>query len=856
MIFQKHYLTAEAPGADLQRDDQSAANHPTTYYTLRWFDWTAVALLLAALITAASRLVATDWTNDLPLVLTITVLGLIAGLALGQSRFTPRTVFFFAFTFGLFTVCWQLGMAQQTEALWSDRLNALLLRLGIIIYQLINKLTVRDSLLFLVLMGFLFWGLTVYAGYVLVRYGDAWKATLPTGLAIFVIHYYDPNVTRRAWALAFYIFFTLVLVARMTFIRQRNRWQANRTSLPPHLSLDFIRFTMLFASLIVVVAWTAPAVAKAVPAAEKLWQPVRLSWSEAVDDMNYAFASLRSTRPVYSTVYGNSATLGRGTPLGPTQIFNIRTPLDIPTGVRYYWRARTFDTYRDGQWFSNIDTSHDFDPENDELVAPAGIGRWEGNFEVTSVVNMATLFTPTQPLWVSRSSRVHYIENPDGTVDISTFIADPFIRPGEIYQVKASISAPTITELRQAGEDYPDWVTERYLQYPANISDRTRQLADEITAGLETPYDKAAAITEYLRKNITYVETIDGQPQPGQEVIDWFLFDYKQGFCNYYATAEIILLRLAGIPARWSIGYAQGELITEETRETRLDLGGDTLLYTVRQKDSHAWPEVFFPGIGWVEFEPTVGQPDIVRPLEDALAPLIPNLSAIEQRDRELEEAERLRDMNSQAAARNAKNSSLTLIWITAIFASLILLLALAAFLLPALGIPGLAVWLERGLSRLGLQPPQNIQRWAERSANQQVIQLKPVPVLIEAALEKIGLRPPRLLRQWARRSQLPALALAYTEINRSLSRLGQPAAANDTPGERASALGRLVPPADEPAHHLVREYQIETFSQQPANVDAARQAARDIRRFSTRALAQRFLSRFQTQDRRRPRIK
>jgi transglutaminase-like putative cysteine protease len=852
MTFQKPRLTSDALEADQPGASHMTANLPTTYYSLRWFDWTAVALLLAALVTAAMRLVATDWTNGLPIILTITVLGLIAGLALGQSRFSPRTVFVFAFTFGLFTVSWQLGTTQQTEALWADRLSALLLRLGIIIYQLINRLTVRDSLLFLVLMGFLFWGLSVHAGYVLARYGDAWKATLPTGLAIFVIHYYDPNVTRRAWALAFFIFFTLVLVARTTFIRQRNRWQANRTALPPHLSLDFIRFTMLFASLIVVVAWTAPALAKALPAAQKLWQPVRSSWNEAVDDMNYAFASLRSSRPVYSTVYGNSATLGRGTPLGPTQIFNVRTPLDIPTGVRYYWRARTFDTYRDGQWFSNIDTSHDFDPENDDLLTTSSTGRWESNFEVTSVVNMATLFTPAQPQWVSRTSQVYYVENPDGTLDISTFIADPFIRPGEVYQVKSSVSAPTITELRQAGEDYPDWVTERYLQLPGNISAETRQLAEDITAGLETPYDKAAAITQYLRENITYVETIDGAPQPGQEVIDWFLFDYKQGFCNYYATAEVILLRLAGIPARWSIGYAQGELITEETRETRPDLGGDTLLYTVRQKDSHAWPEVFFPEIGWVEFEPTVGQPDIARPLEDTQNPLTPNLSAIEQRDRELEEAERLQDRNAQPGSPIEQDPRRVLFWIAGILASLILLLALATFLLPALGIPGLAVWLEQGLRRLGIQPPQNVQRWAERSANQRVIQLKPVPVILETALEKMGLRPPHLLRQWARRSQLPALALAYTEINRSLSRLGQPAGATDTPAERADALGALVPPTNEPAHRLVREYQIETFSQQLADLDAARQAAQDIRRFSSRAVIQRILSRFQVQDRRK----
>jgi transglutaminase-like putative cysteine protease len=846
----KQQRAAQMPEASQVNPNPIAANTSTTYYPLRTFDWTAIALLLAALATAASRLVSTNWTDGLSVVVTITVLGLIAGLALGQSRFSPRTVFFFAFVFGLFTVSWQIGLNQQNEAFWDDRMGALLLRLGIIIYQLIHKLTIRDSLLFLVLMGFLFWGLSVHAGYVLVRYADAWKATLPAGLAIFVIHYFDPLVVRRGWALAFYIFFTLMLVARMTFLGQRSRWQANRTALPPHLSLDFIRFTMLFASLIVVVAWTAPALAKAVPAAQKLWQPVRTSWNSAVDDMNYAFASLRSTRPVYSTVYGNNTTLGQGTPLGPGQIFTVRAPLDVPTGVRYYWRARTFDTYHDGQWFSTIDSSHDFDPENNDLSTTTGTGRFEGSFEVTSAVNMGTLFTPAQPLWLSRPSKMDYVKNPDGTLDISTIIADPFLRPGEIYQVKSSVSAPTITELRQTGEDYPAWVTERYLQLPENITAETKQLAEKITAGLETPYDKAAAITEYLRKNITYVETLDGQPQPGQEVIDWFLFDYQKGFCNYYATAEVVLLRLAGIPARWSIGYAQGELITEEKREARPELGGDTLLYRVRQKDAHAWPEAYFPGIGWVEFEPTVGQSDIERPLGDTQDPTIPNLSAIEQRDRALEEAERLIDRNTQPPTPFEQAPQRALFWLAGILAGLILLLVLATFLLPALGIPGTAAWLERSLRRLGLQPPQNVRRWAERSANQQVIQLKPVPVIFEAALKKIGLRPPRLLRQWARRAQLPPLALAYTEINRSLSRLGRPAAVTDTPAERAEALGTLVPPTNDPAHRLVNEYQFETFGQQPADLEAARLAARDIRRFSTRAVLQRFLSRFQVQDR------
>jgi len=78
----------------------------------------------------------------------------------------------------------------------------------------------------------------------------------------------------------------------------------------------------------------------------------------------------------------------------------------------------------------------------------------------------------------------------------------------------------------------------------------------------------------------------------------------KQGFCNYYATAEVILLRSVGIPARLAVGYAQGDNVD------------DPLLYTVRQRDAHAWPEVYFPGVGWVEFEPTASQPTLVRPQE------------------------------------------------------------------------------------------------------------------------------------------------------------------------------------------------------------------------------------------------
>jgi transglutaminase-like putative cysteine protease len=813
----------------------------------RWWDWPAALLLVGAILTAATRLASTEWTENLSIVQTTAFFGVIAGLALGASRYSSRITGLLATVYGGFIVCWQLGSILDENMLWSERLLTLLKRLGIIIYELVNHQTVLDSLLFIVLMNLLFWVLAAYAGYVLVRYADAWKAIVPSGLALFVIHYYDPLVARRTWYLAFFVFFGLVLVARMAFVQQHARWKDTRTSLPPHLSLDFIRFAILFASAIVLLSWTAPALANALPVAERLWRPVRSTWNDAMDNFNYAFASLRSTMPVYSPVYGNNAVLGRGTKLTNTQIFIARAPVDVPPGVRFYWRARTFDQYANGQWYSNINTNYPYQPDTSELVVPQGLGRWIGKFEISSAVYMGTLFTPPQPLWVDRAGQVQYAPNPDGTVDLSSFISSPSVTPGEIYHVNASLSSPTIEQMRMAGTDYPSYITERYLQLPDNITPRTRQLAEQITAGLETPYEKAAAITNWLRNNITYTAEIEEVPPPDVEPIDWFLFDLKKGFCNYYSSAEIVMLRSLGIPARWSIGYAQGEQVTDETLQS---IRENQMGFIVRQKDAHAWPEVYFPTIGWVEFEPTAAQPDIVRlvtgDLSQSSNSLNPNNNpdTPQQRDDGISS-----DREPSAAGANEQNRMNVVYWMLAIFAGIILLLLAIARLLPLFGLPAASVLVEKALVRIGIQPPETVQRLARHAEDNppsRVIHLQPFPVLIEAALRKVGIRPPRFIRQWSRHAQLPPLARAYTEINRSLQRIGQPPARNDTPAERAASLGKHLPAAEDPAIRLVREYEIGTFSRIPANLEIARQSANQLQRLSLRARLERLFTRLQ----------
>lgn len=807
--------------------------------TFRWWDIPAATLLLVALLTAATRLVVTDWTDYLYLAQNLALLGGVSGLAIGQSRFSPRLAAFFAISYGAFAIPWQLGSTLGTDIPWTERLFILSSRLDVVINQLIRHEVVQDSLLFIVLMSVLFWVLGVHAGYTLTRYGVAWQAVLPTGLALFVIHSFDAIITRRAWYLAIYLFFSLVLVARCAYLQHHKRWQNSRTALPPHLGLDFIRFTLLAAAILVIFAWTVPALAESLPAAQRAWQPIRQAWNITRDRFDEAFASLRSTVGVVSDYYGSSLMLGRGNLLTDAEVFRVKPPEDAPPGQRYYWRARVVDYYFNSGWDTTSEVLTVFDPQDTFLVLPETNDRFHGLFDFVPANHVSTVFVPGQPEWMNKPGTIEHYVNPDGTMDVAMFRANPVIRAGNPYQVRASVSNFTVKQLRDAAnEEYPDWILERYLQLPDNITPRTRELAAAITEGIENPYDKVVAITNFLRTNIQYSRTVPEQPR-NQEAIDWFLFDLKQGFCNYYASAEVILLRSIGIPARYAVGFAQGE---------RLDNGW----YVVRQRDAHAWPEVYFPNLGWVEFEPTASQPAISRRLGEDPA-------ANNERDPSLERSrnERLAELLQQEPGQGAGNVNLdqfapqpdpwwqTATRLGAYLVGTVILLVLAwqavRYRFNLLSVPEM---ISAGLMKIGFQPPQKLRDWANSNSGKVTkLRLPPLPVLIESIMVRLGLRPPAFLSDWAYQASLPPLARSYMEINRALARLGDQPYYSATPTERVIALSNLLPPADPPARRLLQEYERETFSRENADLPEATRAAGEIRNLSYRAFLKKTLT-------------
>jgi len=178
-----------------------------------------------------------------------------------------------------------------------------------------------------------------------------------------------------------------------------------------------------------------------------------------------------------------------------------------------------------------------------------------------------------------------------GGRDTIAVITPHLLRPDQHYTVTASISSATPGDLSEAGDDYPHWLTDYYLQLPPTLPERVKKLSEIVTEKAESPYDKALAIRQYLSQ-IRYSSEIKAPPE-GVDGVDYFLFAQKSGNCVHFASAMVVMLRSVDVPSRLCIGYLPSEW------------DASTGSSALRAKHRHAWPEVYFLGYDWVEFEVT-----------------------------------------------------------------------------------------------------------------------------------------------------------------------------------------------------------------------------------------------------------
>jgi transglutaminase-like putative cysteine protease len=306
--------------------------------------------------------------------------------------------------------------------------------------------------------------------------------------------------------------------------------------------------------------------------------------------------------------------IGLSPNISNTIIFKVRTgelaPIEniiikeiVP---RHYWRWLTYDVYNGRGWSTSKAESTSYLANN--YLFPITSDRYklihqgveksftqDGRLYWTG--SLVTVSQPFNASWRVTPQSLSPESNP-------LFIADMLgaNTKSQTYQADSLVPMISANELRDSSQDYPQEISARYLSLPKSVPQRVLDLANELTANIANPYDKAKAIEAYLR---TYPYSLEIKPPPpDRDVADYFLFDQKIGYCDYYATSMVVLSRAVGLPARLVIGYSNGAYDSTQAE------------YVVREANAHSWVEVYFTGAGWVEFEPTASQLPIILPEE------------------------------------------------------------------------------------------------------------------------------------------------------------------------------------------------------------------------------------------------
>ena len=270
---------------------------------------------------------------------------------------------------------------------------------------------------------------------------------------------------------------------------------------------------------------------------------------------------------------------------------------------RYYWRSLSYERYTGRGWWTGTPRRVE-QPPGAIIPAPQYAGQRLLLQSMQVLTGTGRLVYAAGALrrvevahtvaWRARSD-LRGLDDPAAARDL--FGVTTTARE---FQVESWVSQPSQAELRGAGEAYPAWIRQRYLALPDDVSPQVIALARDLTATAPTPYDRALALETYLR-HFPYTLNLPAPP-PDQDLVEFFLFQLQRGYCDYFASAMVVLARAAGLPARLAVGFISNTYDAANGQ------------YVVTAADAHSWVEVYFPDLGWVTFDPTPRLSPIERP--------------------------------------------------------------------------------------------------------------------------------------------------------------------------------------------------------------------------------------------------
>lgn len=478
-----------------------------------------------------------------------------------------------------------------------------------------NNSPTYDAMVNSLLWGLLLWVLVVWAAWMVRRYAQPLWGLAPAGVLLAgVVNY----VRSSHIAILPFLGGALFLMIIVSHWKRESNWIKNNIDYSTEIRADTALTTIPMVVVLIVLTIITPSISihQIIEFAQSLVEKQPPQVQQVGQSLGLEARPRESSKP--GPVGGGlprGYLLGTGADLSRRVVMTVlvgavQPPIDPNNPPPFYWRALTYDQYNGHGWDSSATEIQNYKAGELAIIWPVKTPRTlrvslvtqqiRGRISLNRVLYRAgNLITTDQDFQITwRTPRDAGDDEFGASINRNT------------YTAQSMLAMPSLEDLRSSGTDYPTWVLERYLQLPDTVPQRVIALAQNLTTNQFTPYAKAQALENYLR-TIPYTLDVPAPPSD-RDVVDFFLFDVYRGYCDYYATAMVVLARSAGIPARLVMGYARGSY-DENTHQ-----------YLVTEADAHSWVEVYFPGIGWVEFEPTAGRGAIVRPEKTAAGNITP----------------------------------------------------------------------------------------------------------------------------------------------------------------------------------------------------------------------------------------
>ncbi|MDA1096323.1 MAG: hypothetical protein O3B84_03595, partial [Chloroflexi bacterium] len=479
--------------------------------------WLTVLLAFAVSGTVAWSVEAAAWVPNLPGFLPITLFGGALGLRAAQTRslqISPHVgmiLIGFAASFAL-TVATVPGTALEGRALTTAH------RITLWAQALLDGGASTDRIAFVAVLLFAAFLLPYVTVYLTLKLRSVW-GVLPAGFALFSNLTYLP-ASALVWLLL-YLLASGLLVVQLVYLERNRAWQLVRAEPTGALSLHLLHAGFWFAVAIFVITSVIPTTGSGPNFLRSGWAELRSPLGDAEGTFTRIFASLPARKSL--ALYGFTGELPFRGNISLSEDVVMLVESDQP----FYWRARTYDVYNGWGWENGplqIDRADSLSDLSQNSRVTSACPECVKSMTVNTRSPTTIVYSAGEPLRTTVAVEALFLSSSQGARGerVVKLESRRVLQPNQRYTVQMFVPEISSALLQTKGVDYPEWVAERYLALPEEVPFRVRNLANRLTAGAATPYDKVFLVRQFLR-TLDYSQDIEAPP-PGRDALAYFLF--------------------------------------------------------------------------------------------------------------------------------------------------------------------------------------------------------------------------------------------------------------------------------------------------------------------------------------------